>query len=427
MKILFLYDFPLWGSGSGTWLRDTTKELVRMGYKIGIIAPEERRFMEDKIKQYRVHIDPAKIPVFVGHPELKGAKRYSELSSREITEVYKSFLDTTIEAISNFEPDLIHVHHLSLISWIARYTKALKNVKYIITSHGSDLYDILDDKRYLPLTADAVEHSRVITANSGHTRSHLLKTFGKQYSKKIEIIAGGIDISRFPAKLDTSSTDKKFKLKNKKVVLFTGRLISHKGVKYLIMAAKDIEAEILVVGEGPERSYLESLIAQKGIKNVHLIGYLSGQELINLYYRADVFVAPSVWDEPLGLTILEAMAAKTPVIATRKGGIPLLVKHNHNGLFVKARNAQKIAEACNKLLNNDELRTKMGEAARETVEKSFTWKKIAVKFDRLYKKYGNGNGKHHKNGKSQKNGKTTRKTKPKQTKPKQTKKPSKKK
>ncbi len=400
MKILFLYDFPLWGSGSGTWLRKTTKEMVRFGYKIGIVAPEERRFLEDKIKQYRVNLDPAKIPVFIGHPELKGAKRYSELSSREITEVYKAFLDTTIEAIANFEPDIIHVHHLSLVSWVARYAKALKNVRYIITSHGSDLYDIINDKRYLHMTGDAICHAKAITANSGHTRSNLIKTFGKQYAKKIEIIPGGIDLESFPPKLDPSvleKIDKKYKTKDKKIVLFTGRLISHKGVKYLIGAAKDIAAEIFIIGEGPEKSYLESIIAQKGLNNVHLLGYLSGQELINFYYRADLFVAPSVWDEPLGLTILEAMASKTPVIATRKGGIPLLVKHNHNGLFVKARNSQKIAEACNKLLTNDELRQKMAEAARQTIEKQFTWKIIVQKFDRLYKKIC-PNGKNGKNG-----------------------------
>lgn len=397
MKILFLYDFPLWGTGSGEYLRNTVQELVKLGYKIGIVAPEERRFLEDKIKQYRIAIDPAKIPVFVGHPELKGAKRYSELSSREITEVYKTFLDTTIEAIANFKPDIIHVHHLSLISWIARYAKALGNIKYIITSHGSCLFHILDDKRYLPLTEDAVRHAKVMTANSGYTRSKVLKTFGRQYSKNVVIIAGGVDINKFPVKLDTTAIDKKYKIKNKKVVLFTGRLISHKGVKYLVRAAKDIEAEIFLVGEGPEKSYLESLIAQKQLKNVRLLGYLTGQDLINLYYRADVFVAPSVWDEPLGLTILEAMAAKTPVIATRKGGIPLLVKHNYNGLFVKPRNSQKIAEACNRLLKNDALKQKMGENARKTVEQQFTWKKITKKFDRLYKKVcPNGrNGRNH--------------------------------
>ena len=131
MKILFLYDFPLWGSGSGEYVRNSIEELEKLNHKIGIVSPEERRFLTEKIKQYRVI--PPQIPVFVGPPELKGAKRYSELSEREITEIYKSYLDTTLEAVTNFKPDLIHVHHLSLISWVARYINALFGIKYIIT------------------------------------------------------------------------------------------------------------------------------------------------------------------------------------------------------------------------------------------------------------------------------------------------------
>lgn len=406
MKILFLYDFPLWGTGSGTYLRNLTKELVKLNYKIGIVAPEGRRFLDDKIKQYRV--EPPRIPVFIGHPELKGAKRYSELSTREITEVYKSFLNTTIEAISNFEPDIIHVQHLSLISWVARYANALKNVKYIVTSHGSCLHDITSDKRYLSLCEDALTHAKAITVVSGDSRSKLLKTFGRSFHKNLYVIPGGVDIRSFPLNRNVADFDKKYKTKDKKVILFTGRLISHKGVKYLVKAAKDIKGEIFLVGDGPEKQYLTNLIDQKQLSNVRLIGYLTGQKLIDMYYRADVFVAPSVWDEPLGLTILEAMAAKTPVIATRKGGIPLLVKHGHNGLFVKPRNSQKIAEACNKLLENDELRKKLGENARKTIEEQFNWKKIAIKFDRLYRKV-HPNGKNGKNGKNNKNTRASRK------------------
>lgn len=389
MKILFLYDFPLWGSGSGTYIRNSIKELVRLNHKIGIICPEERRFLEEKIKHYRVI--PPQIPVFVGHPELKGAKRYSELSEREITEIYKAYLDTTLEAVANFQPDLIHVHHLSLISWVARYIKALKNIKYIITSHGSCLYGLLVDKRYFPLSEDAVRQAKAITVVSGDSRSKFLKIFGRGYSKNLHVIPGGVDITPYPTQLDTSAIDKKYKIEGKKVVLFTGRLISHKGARYLVNAAKDIKGEIFLLGEGPEKQYLLSLISQKQLKNVHLIGYLSGQDLINFYYRADVFVAPSVWDEPLGLTILEAMAAKTPVVATRKGGIPLLIKQGVNGFFVKPRNSKQIAGACNKLLENDELRKKMGETARKTIEEKFAWKKIALKFHRLYRKIGKNN------------------------------------
>ena len=127
MKILILYDFPLWGNGSSTWIRNTVEEFVRMNHKIGIVAPEERRFMEDKIRQYPAK--PPQTPVYIGNPELPGAKRYSELSAREITEVYKAFIDTTLDAVANFEPDLIHAHHLSLISLVARYIYALKGIK----------------------------------------------------------------------------------------------------------------------------------------------------------------------------------------------------------------------------------------------------------------------------------------------------------
>ena len=391
MKILFLYDFPLWGSGSGTYVRNSIQELVKLNHKIGIVCPEERRFLADKIKQYRV--TPPQIPIFVGHPELKGAKRYSELSEREITDIYKSYLDTTLEAVANFEPDIIHVHHLSLINWVARYINALKNIKYIITCHGSCLYNLLADKRYLPLCEDAVKTAKAITVVSGDTRIKFLKTFGRNYNKNIYIIPGGVDINLYPPQLNTSTIDKKYKIKIKKIILFTGRLTSHKGVKYLVKAAKDINAEVFIIGGGPEEQYLSSLVDRQELKNVHLLKYMDGQELINFYYRADLFVAPSVWDEPLGLTILEAMAAKTPVIATRKGGIPLLIKPGYNGVFVKARNSKKIADACNKLLKDDDLRKKLGENARKTVEQNFTWKKIALKFHRLYKRICQNNKK----------------------------------
>jgi len=390
MKILFIYDFPLWGTGSGTYLRNIIQELVKMNYTIGVVAPEERRFLDEKIKQYQVK--PPQIPVFIGHPELNGAKRYSELSDRELTDIYKAFLDTTLEAVENFQPDLIHVQHLSLISWVAKFINSLKGIKYIITTHGSGISNILANRKYLSLCEDAVRSARAFTTVSSNTKGRFLKMFGKQYAKNFHVIAGGVDMKLFTAQqVDPAPINEKYDLKDKKVVLFCGRLTSEKGARYLIRAAKDIKGEVVIVGDGPERQFLSQLMARKKLKNVKLIGYLPHEEIIDLYYRADVFVAPSVVEEALGLSILEAMAAKTPVIATRKGGIPLLVKQNQNGLFVRARNSKEITQACNKLLENDELRQRLGENARKTVEEKFTWTIIAQKFDRLYKKiYTNG-------------------------------------
>lgn len=394
MKILFLYDFPLWGSGSGTYLRNLAQELVKQNHKIGIVAPDNRRFLDDKIKQYQV-TSPL-VPVFISHPELKGVKRYSELSDREITEVYKAFLDTALEAVENFQPDIIHVQHLSLISWVARYIYALKGIKYIITTHGSCLSNMLSNKKYLPLCEDAVRNAKALTAVSSNTRSRFFKIFGRTFAKNFFIIPGGVDIKLFPnqpKKESMAALEEKYNLADKKVVLFCGRLTSEKGARYLITAADEIKGEVLIVGEGSEKELLKELINRKKLTNVQLLGYMPHEEIVDLYFRADVFVAPSVVEEALGLSIIEAMAAKTPVIATRKGGIPLLVKHNVNGLFVRPRNSKQIAEACNKLLENEELSQKMGEAARKTVEEKFTWKRTAAKFQRLYAKVVRVNGK----------------------------------
>jgi glycosyltransferase involved in cell wall biosynthesis len=386
MKVLFLYDFPLWGSGSGKYTRYLVEELQKKNYEIGIISPEKRR-LNDSIKQYMVN--PPQIPTFVAHPEIPTAKRYSELSDREITEIYKSYLDTTIEALSNFQPDIIHVQHLSLITWVARYIKALKGIRYVITSHGSDLYFLISDKRYLGLTEDAVRNAKALITVSRDTKNKITKIFGTDKIKQTFVVPGGVNINAFPNQIPDDlikEINQKYNLEGKKVILFSGRLISHKGVQYLVQAAKDIQAEVVIVGEGPQKDYLLELVTQKNLKNVHFIGYLTGQELHNLYYRADIFVAPSVWDEPLGLSILEAMAAKTPVIATRRGGIPMLIKENYNGIFVPVRNVKKIAEACNKLLLDEQLRLKMAENARKTVVENFTWRKTALLHHNIYQK-----------------------------------------
>ncbi len=381
MNILFLYDFPLWGNGSGTYLRFLSQELSKKNHIVGIIAPEERR-LSDKIKQYKVNLP--QIPVFVGHPELKGAKRYCELSSYEITSIYKKYLEDTLDAVSNFKPDIIHVNHLSLISWVARYIYALTDVKYVITTHGSCLTNTLENKKYMALTEDAIRHSKAITVVSKNTKDHFFNAFDKSIVSKSRIIPAGIDLSHFPEKINTSFVEKKYNLKDKKVVLFSGRLSSEKGVEYLICAADKINGDIYIAGEGPKKTELEALVSKKNLTNVHFLGYLLPEEIIPLYGRADVCVVPSVVPESFGLVVLEAMATKTPVIATSKGALSSLVKNGQNGLLVKPRNSSDIAEKCNYLLENEKMRIKMGERGREDVEKKFCWEKVATKFEKLY-------------------------------------------
>ncbi len=383
MRILFLYMFPLWGNGSGSFLRELSEELVKRGHEIGIVAPDKRKLKG--IKHYSVN--PPQVGVFVGHPELPNAKLFSAMKGRELAEIYRSYLKTSLDAIADFKPDCVHVFHTAFLPEIGRFIKAFYGIKFMITTHGSDLAYLVKDRRFIPLIQDANKTARYITAVSDFTRDWYLKIFGPQLARKTSVIMGGVNLRHYkkdPQMIE--AINKKYGLKDKKVVLFTGRLTKNKGVIYLVRAAKAIKGTVVIVGDGPERKSLEEEIRKRELKNVVLVGYMNtSNPMFHAFYeRSDVYVSPSVWDEPLGLTILEAMAAHTPVIATRKGGVLSMIQDRSNGFLIRPRNSNEIALTVNMLLESDYIREKVGDLAYKTVLRKFTWGKIAERFEKLY-------------------------------------------
>lgn len=387
MRIMFLYMFPLWGNGSGAWLRALSREMVKDGHEVAIVSPEKRKV--EGVTQHLVK--PPQMGVFVGNPELPNAKKYEEMSGVELANIYTSYIEATMSAVKEFQPEIVHAFHTAYLPPVARLVKIFYGIRFIITTHGSDLHYLNRDRRLVGLIKDAVRVSAMVTANSTFTRRWFLKMFGPEWGRRIRTIPGGVYLQEYERNEENIRVlNKKYNLVGKKVVLFTGRLTVHKGVDILIKAARSINGEVIILGDGPERTNLENLIKQYDLKNVRILGYMSPKDQVNFktfYSRADVYVAPSTWNEPLGLVILEAMAGRTPVIATRKGGVASIVKDGYNGYLVRARNAKEIAEKVNLLLENDALRTKMTQRAYDTVASKFTWGKIAEKFARIYHRY----------------------------------------
>ncbi len=387
MKILILYDFPIKGGGSGYYAKYLGVRLLEMNkHKIAFVLPDKNQ-IDPRFKQYIVPIKQP--PVFISRPGLEKSKKYSDLTSEEIAQHYNAYIKTTIKAVEDFKPDVIHVHHLGINAWTARYINAIYRINYVITSHGSCLLNIINDKRYYRLSNDALRAATYVTTVSGDNRYRLVKTFNSDLSKKLRTIPGGVRLSLFPEHHKRSDLEKvrqDYNLPEKPLVLFCGRLINEKGVQYLIHAAEKIKANVIIAGDGNEKKEYKKIIKDLHLKNVKLVGYVDHDTLIKFYYLADVFVAPSVWDDPMPLTIIEAMAAKCPLVVTKKGGIPLAVKNNYNGLFVRPKSSNEIAEKVNYLLGNEQLRKKMGERSRQLVIKKFTWSIIAGRFDNLFKK-----------------------------------------
>ena len=373
MKILILHRAPLWGSGSGTYVRKLAQELSKTD-EIGIVCPDNKNLAKIKIFSVQTPFPG----VFHNHPDYSGAKKYAEMTSYEFTQYLIPYLLIAARAVNDFRPDIIHVQHVSFLVWVADYIKAMYNIPFVVTVHGPDLNTAIVDRRFRKLTKQSLRRVSKIFPNSFDTKNRFYDIFGIAFKHKTKTVFPGVDLSLFAKTTSPREIDRKYGLKGKRLVIYVGRLDKEKGVEYLIKAAKNIPAEIYILGGGDYQADLEKITDEMKLKNVHFIGYFENpNELRKFYQRADVVVVPSIVKEAFGLVILEAMAAKTPVVASNIGGIPNIIKNRKTGFLVKPRSAGEIALRVNEILKNNKLRQAMRERCAKLISERFTWEKAA--------------------------------------------------
>jgi glycosyltransferase involved in cell wall biosynthesis len=173
------------------------------------------------------------------------------------------------------------------------------------------------------------------------------------------------------------------------MLLFVGRMITQKGVPYLLDAMplvleKHPGTKLLLIGRGSALESLKHKVDAMGLdKSVIFSGYMTEEMLKEAYGTSDIFVLPSVW-EVLPIAILEAMSSSKPVVCTNAGGNAELVQDGGNGYVVPMRNPGALAEKINALLDDPETMKSMGRAGRRRSEDEFDWKLIALKTKQVY-------------------------------------------
>jgi glycosyltransferase involved in cell wall biosynthesis len=171
------------------------------------------------------------------------------------------------------------------------------------------------------------------------------------------------------------------------LVAMVCRLIEQKGVSYGLrafvrVAQQHPNAHLLIAGEGPLRTALESEASALGIKNrVHFLGWRGN--IPALMAALDIFLMPSLW-EGFGLVLLEAMAQAIPVIATRVSAIPEIVINDETGLLVPPRDAEALASALENLLSDKPLRQYMGLQGQDRLETEFSAARMITETKTLY-------------------------------------------
>lgn len=195
-------------------------------------------------------------------------------------------------------------------------------------------------------------------APSKFMRDAVMRRFGKD---KVVHIANGIDASRIKAAEDDDC-----------YVLYLGRLSPEKGVETLLQthAADKASWRLVIAGTGP---LLQDYQAR--FPSAEFVGHLTGEALESTLRKASVIVVPSEWHENSPLSILEAMAHAKPIVASRIGGIPELVRDGVTGLLFEPKNSRELSSRLRTLLDDSGLRTKLGKEARRVAETEYSLSK----------------------------------------------------
>jgi glycosyltransferase involved in cell wall biosynthesis len=264
---------------------------------------------------------------------------------------------------------VIHTHHLrTMPSRIAAVTGRFRGARLAVTDHGmpGSLWGGLLPRLFDDFLAVSAYSARELAAPERKTR----------------VIYGGADPLRFTPDATLMRHG----------VLFVGRLTPHKGVDRLLQALPG-DASLRIVGSTghdsrpPETDYPRLLQHLAQGHDVQFLGAAHEADLPALYRAAQVLVLPSVHatcygrtvriSELLGLTLLEAMASGTPVIASRVGGIPEIVQDGETGFLVPPGDVTVLRERISQLVRDKALAARMGERARESVLDRFTWQHVA--------------------------------------------------
>lgn len=261
--------------------------------------------------------------------------------------------------------DVIHAHHLRAApSRAAALAAAARRRPFVVTDHG------LAGGDWWGLLPRLVDRLLAVSASSA--------TQLAVPPERTSVVYGGADPERFTPGPDDDRDG----------VLYVGRVTPHKGLDRLIRALPP-DATLTIAGsdghdpEPPEREYPSHLRALAVGRDVRFVDRVDDEELPELYRRAAVVALPSVHvtcygrpiptPELLGLSVLEAMASGTPVVASRVGGVPEIVDDGGTGLLVEPGDVAGLRAAVATLLADPAQARAMGRCARRRVLERFTW------------------------------------------------------
>lgn len=365
--------YPTYG-GSGVVATELGIELAALGHQIHFISysqPFRLSGRNDGIFYHEVPV--SNYPLFEFPP-------YDLALASRMTEVAEFY-----------ELDLLHVHYAiphSVSALLARQMLATRGrrLPFVTTLHGTDITLVGLDRSYLPITRHAIVESDGVTSISNYLREETISKFDIQ--RPIQTIPNFVNCDVYTPLEESKREEmrKRFVKPGEALLIHLSNFRPVKRVadvvKIFARVAGEIPAQLVLVGDGPDRSSAEWLAHDLGIQcRVHFLG--KQDRVHELLALADLLLMPSEL-ESFGLAALEAMACKVPSIATRVGGVPELIDDGETGLLFPVGDVEAMAQAAVSLLTDKARLGQMRDQGRRTAQKRFCASLVVPKYVRFY-------------------------------------------
>jgi L-malate glycosyltransferase len=361
--------FPTYG-GSGVVATELGIALAKKGHKVHFMSysqPFRLSLFNENLFYHEFNVND--YPLFEYQP-------------------YESVLASKIVDVAIYEQlDVLHVHyaipHASVAYTAQQILKSKKiNLPYVTTLHGTDITLVGRDPAFEPVIRFSLNHSNAITSVSESLKKDTLNTF--KIDNKITVIPNFINISEY-GNLNAGGAHGKYAVKGEKILVHISNFRKVKRVEDVLQVFQRVRdvmpARLLLVGDGPERQRMEQLARQLNINHdvIQLGKIADPKEILAL---ADLFLLPSE-TESFGLSALEALAMRVPVISTNSGGLPEVNQHGVTGFLSDVGDVKDMAANAIRLLHDEELMKTFRANAFEQAKK-FDIEKILPQYIRIY-------------------------------------------
>ncbi len=391
-------NFPRWTGDSTTpFVLHLAQDLQELGWQVTVLAPHaDGTDLKETLGGVRVerfrYLFPSVLETVCYHGGAlinlrKNRTNYLKLPAFITSE----WLNLVLRLIGD-KYDLLHSHWILPQGFTSMLAAGLLGVPHVTTVHGGDIFG-LRGKLLTKFKRLTLQHADAVTVNSSVTERAVTEI--APALKELHRIPMGVSthkVNTFPSSVELRN---QYRRRNGPLLVFVGRVVEEKGVEDLIRAVAilkprfpDISA--LIIGEGQDRHALESMTKILGLSDrVIFTGWVK-PDLVSAYLAAgDIFVGPSReasdgWIEAQGLTLIEAMVAKTPVITTRVGGMVDSVRHEETGLLVKVNAPDDIAEAIERLIREPSLADYLCEQGYKLSVNKFSRASSAQAFSDLF-------------------------------------------